>query len=85
LGGWGQKKKGIALIILTLFLLGPVGMTLGAIDAYGIGNKLRNGQTVGEWEFGLGIEAKNAYIALAIIALIALVTIVGDYLFNSIR
>jgi len=81
----GQKKKGTALILLTLFLIGPVGMTIGAIDAYGIANKLRNGQTVKEWEFGLGIEAKNAYIALAIIALIALVTIAGDYIFNSIR
>jgi hypothetical protein len=70
----GQKKKGIVLILLT-FLMAAMGLPglialIGAVDAYGTARKLRDGQTVEEWEFGLGREAKNAYIALAVTAII---------------
>ncbi len=72
----GQKKKGIVFVgstLLAFLVLGPLGwlvQIVGAIDAYGTANKLQNGQSVEEWEFGLGEEAKNAYIALG--ALVAI-------------
>jgi hypothetical protein len=74
----GQKKKGIVFIgstLLAFLVLGPLGwlvQIVGAIDAYGTANKLQNGQSVEEWEFGLGEEAKNAYIALGILVAIGI-------------
>lgn len=51
----GQQKKGIILIVATV-LLSCVGIGflipfVGAYDAYVIGTKLKNGQTVGDMEF----------------------------------
>jgi TM2 domain-containing membrane protein YozV len=73
----GQKKKGIVLILSALIVtaLGLPGLIalIGAVDAYGIAWKLRDGQPVKEWEFGLGREAKNAYIALAITVTVVVV------------
>lgn len=54
----GQQKKGIILIVVSLVLwcisvgtLGWVVQLLGAYDAYVIGTKLKNGQSVGDMEF----------------------------------
>jgi TM2 domain-containing membrane protein YozV len=51
----GQQKKGIILIVATVVLyciaLGWVVQLVGAYDAYVIGNKLKNGQPVGDMEF----------------------------------
>jgi TM2 domain-containing membrane protein YozV len=51
----GQQKKGIILIVATIVLycvaLGWVVQLVGAYDAYVIGNKLKNGQPVGDMEF----------------------------------
>jgi TM2 domain-containing membrane protein YozV len=51
----GQQKKGIILIVATVLLacvgIGFLVPLLGAYDAYVIGNKLKNGQSVGDMEF----------------------------------
>jgi TM2 domain-containing membrane protein YozV len=51
----GQTKKGIILIVATILLacvgIGFLVPFLGAYDAYVIGNKLKNGQSVGDMEF----------------------------------
>ena len=54
----GQQKKGIILIVISLALwcisvgtLGWIVQLLGAYDAYVIGTKLKNGQSVGDMEF----------------------------------
>ena len=51
----GQQKKGIILIVASVVLwcvgLGFIPTLLGAYDAYVIGNKLKNGQPVGDMEF----------------------------------
>jgi hypothetical protein len=85
----GQKKKGIVLILLT-FLMAAMGLPglialIGAVDAYGTARKLRDGQTVEPWEFGLGAEAKNAYIAVAIIAGTVIILALVAYLTSASR
>ena len=54
----GQQKKGIILLIMCICLycalLGWVVQLVGAYDAYWIGNKLKAGQPVDEWEFFWG-------------------------------
>lgn len=54
----GQQKKGIILIVVSLALwclsvgtLGWIVQLIGAYDAYVIGTKLKNGQSVGDMEF----------------------------------
>lgn len=51
----GQTKKGIILIVATVVLacvgVGFLVPFVGAYDAYVIGNKLKNGQPVGDMEF----------------------------------
>ncbi|HTN77746.1 MAG TPA: hypothetical protein VL096_20955 [Pirellulaceae bacterium] len=54
----GQSIKGVVLLIgaivlgvLTLGLAAPVIWVVAAVDAYMIANKLKSGQSVGEWEF----------------------------------
>lgn len=51
----GQTKKGIILIVATLVLscigIGFLIPFVGAYDAYVIGNKLKEGKSVGDMEF----------------------------------
>ena len=51
----GQIKKGLLLIVLTLFLwifgLGWLVTIAGTLDAYILAKKLRKGQSIGEWMF----------------------------------
>jgi len=51
----GQTTKGIVLIVATALLscvgVGVIVWILGIIDAYQIATALKNGQTVGEWQF----------------------------------
>ena len=51
----GQQKKGIILIVVTILLyclaLGWIVQVAGAYDAYVIGNKLKEGKSVGDMEF----------------------------------
>jgi TM2 domain-containing membrane protein YozV len=51
----GQTKKGIIIIVATLILacvgVGFVIPFVGAYDAYVIGNKLKEGKSVGDMEF----------------------------------
>lgn len=55
----GQKKKAIAAIVYTVVLsmcmgIGMIIPWLTAYDAYLLGQKLANGESVGEGESGLG-------------------------------
>jgi TM2 domain-containing membrane protein YozV len=54
----GQQKKGIIIIVASILAwcisvgtLGWIIQLVGAYDAYVIGNKLKNGQPVGDMEF----------------------------------
>lgn len=51
----GQTKKGIIIIVATIILacvgVGFVIPFVGAYDAYVIGNKLKEGKSVGDMEF----------------------------------
>lgn len=54
----GQQKKGIILIVVSALAwcvsvgtLGWIVQVLGAYDAYVIGNKLKEGKSVGDMEF----------------------------------
>jgi len=52
----GQTTKGIVIIVVTVLLycafgLGAILNIVGAIDAYQLATKLKNGQSVGEWQF----------------------------------
>lgn len=51
----GQQKKGIILIVASVLLwcvgLGFVPQLIGAIDAYQIATKLKNGSPVGDMEW----------------------------------
>lgn len=51
----GQQKKGIIIIVATILLacvgIGFVVPFVGAYDAYVIGNKLKEGKSVGDMEF----------------------------------
>jgi TM2 domain-containing membrane protein YozV len=51
----GQTTKGIVIIVLTLLLscigIGFIVWIVGVIDAYQIATMLKNGQSVGEWQF----------------------------------
>lgn len=51
----GQQKKGIIIIVATILLacvgVGFVVPFIGAYDAYVIGNKLKEGKSVGDMEF----------------------------------
>ena len=51
----GQQTKGIVLIVVTVILdclvIGGLLHVLGAIDAYQLATKLKNGQAVGDWQF----------------------------------
>ena len=51
----GQTTKGIVLIAATAILscvgIGFIVWILGIIDAYQIATMLKNGQSVGEWQF----------------------------------
>jgi len=67
----GQRKKGLLLL-----MIGPITFYIGlswlvsivsAIDAYGSGSKLRDGNVLQEWEFSLGTEAKKAWIVFGIL------------------
>ncbi len=57
----GQKKKAIAAIVYTVVLsMCGIGMFipwLTAYDAYLLGQKLANGESIGEGEAGLGFLA----------------------------
>lgn len=55
----GQKKKAIAATVYTLILMPCAGIggfipLLTAYDAYLLGQKLANGEAIGEGEAGLG-------------------------------
>ena len=51
----GQQTKGIVIIVATLLLscigIGFIIWILGIIDAYQIATMLKNGQSVGDWQF----------------------------------
>jgi TM2 domain-containing membrane protein YozV len=51
----GQTTKGIVLIVATALLscvgIGFIVWIVGIIDAYQIATLLKNGQSVGEWQF----------------------------------
>ena len=51
----GQTTKGIVLIVATALLscvgIGVIVWIVGIIDAYQIATLLKNGQSVGEWQF----------------------------------
>jgi TM2 domain-containing membrane protein YozV len=51
----GQTTKGIVLIVASALLscvgIGVIVWILGIIDAYQIATMLKNGQSVGEWQF----------------------------------
>jgi TM2 domain-containing membrane protein YozV len=52
----GQTTKGIVIIVVSLVLslcfgIGLIPWIVGIIDAYQIGTMLKNGQSVGEWQF----------------------------------
>jgi TM2 domain-containing membrane protein YozV len=82
----GQRKKGLLLLfaVLLTWTIG-VGWLIGlisAIDAYGIGQKLKRGALVQPWEFGLGADAKTAWmvagISLVVIALLIGISIAAS-------
>jgi len=71
----GQKNKGLALILGTLFTGGCVGLgfviwLVGAVDAYSTAKKMRGGVAVGPWDFSF--DRKATLIALAVAALAVL-------------
>lgn len=70
----GQRKKGLVYLIATLITwqigLGWLIGILSAIDAYGTAMKLKRGVMVGPWEFGLGVDAKNAWIVCGVVILL---------------
>ncbi len=51
----GQQKKGIILIVATILLscigIGVIVWIVGAIDAYVIADRLKQGKSVGDMEF----------------------------------
>ena len=54
----GQVKKGVAILLLSLFFMFSTGMLvalivypISVIDAYKIAKKIKAGKEVGEWEF----------------------------------
>lgn len=46
----GQTTKGVVLLVVSLLTCG-LGNIFGAIDAYMIGTRLKEGTPVDEWEF----------------------------------
>ena len=55
----GQVEKGLCMLALALLLimtvvLGPIGIViliLNVVDAFVLGVKVQNGETVGKWQF----------------------------------
>ncbi len=52
----GQQTKGIVIIVVAVLLycafgLGLIVNLLGALDAYQLATKLKEGQSIGEWQF----------------------------------
>lgn len=75
----GQWKKGITLILATVltsfFIIGIFIGLYGAIDAYAIAQKMRDGHSVGEWEFGFSWKGTLISVILAAIAYASLLFI----------
>jgi hypothetical protein len=77
----GQIKKGLTLFISTLLInwrVGTIAPIVPAVililvigDAYGVAKKIRNGGSVGEWEFnihwGVAILAGLIYFVYAVV------------------
>lgn len=79
----GQWKKGLALILVSFFF-GPLyflTIPLGASDAYGTAQKLKNGNPVGEWEFTVTWKTFGlAFVATILVIIIFLLLYLLGYL-----
>ena len=73
----GQWKKGLALMISTFFLsfvfVGILIPIIGIGDAYGIAQKLNNGNSVGEWEFNINWKESGLVVITYAIAICGIV------------
>jgi TM2 domain-containing membrane protein YozV len=76
----GQWKKGLVLIVSGLFLItlgiGIPIWIIGVADAYGTGQKLENGEQVGEWQFNIHWKLAG-FLVLAGVIFVAFLAIVS--------
>jgi len=68
----GQWKKGIAFIVTSILTvsigIGALTWLYGAIDAYAMAQKMKNGHSVREWEFGFSWKGALIAVILAVAA-----------------
>ncbi len=76
----GQWKKGLALIIATIFGFFIFTIPIGASDAFNTAHKMKSGDPLGEWEFNL----TGKTIGLAVIGLIGVIVIFNLLIFLGV-